>query len=240
MKNNILVITAHPDDLEFGCGGTIAKRAREGCNITLALSTCGGRGSRDQKISLKDLKLKREREQKEAAKILGFKQTISLDFPDGELEPNLALRESLTRVIRKYQPDIVYTHDPTSFYFKHRHHINHPDHRAVGEAALAAIFPAARDTNYFPQHFAQGLVTHKVEKIFLFNTDHWDWWEDISTTVDLKIKALLKHKSQFDEPEEARAKVKKYARAYGRQKNMEFAEVFKFLDLQTSDISIPV
>lgn len=239
MRENILVIGAHPDDPDFVCGGTLAKKAREGAKITYVLVTKGERGSRERIISVAKLKKIRVREQEEAAKIIGVKEVVFLDYPDGELEPSFKLRKELTKIIRKYQPDIVYTHDPTCFYFNYRHMVNHPDHRAVGEAALAAIFPAARDRLYFPQHLKEGLGVHRVEKIFLFNSEPWDYWEDISSTIEVKIEALLKHESQLEDPEAKIKRIKKFARFFGKKKGIRYAEVFKFLNLKNKEVAIP-
>ena len=151
-----LVIIAHADDAEFGSAGTIAKWVKQGVEVTYVVVTNGNKGSADPDMTPEALAALREKEQRAACKVLGVKNVVFLGYHDGELVPSLELRRDLTREVRRYKPDVAMVPDPTTWYFGNVY-INHPDHRAVGEAALAAIFPSARDRLTFPEAAGGGL-----------------------------------------------------------------------------------
>jgi LmbE family N-acetylglucosaminyl deacetylase len=154
----IAVVVAHPDDAEFICAGTIARWVDEGHEVVYVLLTSGDKGSADPEMTPQKLAATREAEQREAARILGARDVIFMRYPDGELEPNLELRREIVRIIRRLKPDVVVCQDPTVRWVDTQY-INHPDHRAAGEATLAAVFPAARDRMNFPELLAEGLRT---------------------------------------------------------------------------------
>ena len=137
----------------------------------------------------------RRREQVAACAVLGVDEVEFLHYEDGMVEPSLGLRRDIARVIRKHRPQAVLCQDPTRFY-SGRGYINHPDHRAVGEAALAAIYPSARDRLTFPELLREGLEPHKVKEVFIGFSEEADMIVDISDTVALKAAALKAHKSQ--------------------------------------------
>ena len=145
-----MVVTAHPDDAEWGCSGSVAKWTRQGWDVIYVLCTDGSKGSEDRKISGKKLATIREEEQRKAGEILGLKAIEFLGYPDGYLEPTLDLRKDISREIRKYKPSILITTNPTRDLLG-RGYIGHPDHFAAGEAALSAVFPSARDHLTFPE-----------------------------------------------------------------------------------------
>src|SRR3990172_1787900 len=151
----ILVIGAHPDDNDFGSAGTSAKAAKEGAKVFYLIATKGQRGGSGKKLTSEKLARIRDKEQQAAAKVLGVKKVHFLDFFDGELVADLKLKEQIVIFIRKYKPDYLFTMDPSRFYYKNFGFINHSDHRAVGEAALDACYPLARDLLSFPQHQSQ-------------------------------------------------------------------------------------
>lgn len=192
----VLVVMAHPDDAEFICGGTIAKWAAAGSYVVMALGTRGDKGSSDPEISSEKLMEIREREQHEAARILGAKEVEFLDFRDAELVADLRLREAITRLIRKHRPDALICQDPTARW-SGQDYIQHPDHLAMGEASLAAVFPSARDPLTFPQLLADGLRPHKTAEVYLAAARESDVWIDITGSFDTKIAALKAHKSQI-------------------------------------------
>jgi LmbE family N-acetylglucosaminyl deacetylase len=195
----VMPIFAHPDDPEFFCGGALAKWHSEGAQLIYVLATSGDKGSDDPNLSTTDLAAQREREQTEASQ--PGSQLVFLRNPDGELRPDLALRKQLTRAIRQHQPDIVISNDPASFWLLSGN-VNHPDHRAIGEAALAAVYPAARDLRSFPDLWQEeGLAPHKVRQIYLAGTLQPNCKIDISAFLGQKIEAILKHKSQIKDPD---------------------------------------
>lgn len=196
----VMVVLAHPDDPEFMCGGTVARWAAEGKEIVYVLATRGDKGSDDPAMTPERLAQMREQEQRAAAAVLGVRDVIFMGYPDGELVPDLRLRRDITRLIRQIRPDIVITADPTTRYFGSSY-INHPDHRAIGEATLDAIYPAARDRlNFIELWRDEGLEPHKVREVYIGNTPDADVQVDITDYIDKKITALLEHKSQIKDP----------------------------------------
>lgn len=224
--SRVMVIIAHADDAEFGSAGTIAKWVRQGKEVTYVIATNGNKGSSDPYLGSEKLTALREAEQRAACAALGVAQVVFLGYPDGELEPTLELRRDLSRVIRRYKPDIAVTSDPTTWYFGSSY-INHPDHRAIGTAALAAIFPAARDRLMFPELLAEGLEPHKVREVYLTTTNNPDVWVDITDTMDVKLEALKEHKTQIQDPAAVDKTVRERAEAMAAGHEMKYAERFK-------------
>lgn len=181
-----MAIGAHPDDIEFGAGGTLAKWAEAGCHVTMVIVTDGSKGTWDPDVAPTELAARRRAEQAEAAAALGAAEVIHLGHVDGELEVSMALREEICRQIRVAAPDVLLTHDPWQRYQLH------PDHRATGTAALDGVV-AARDPLFFP---GQGLAPHRPGAVLLWSADAPDHAEPVSTTIDSKIAALLCHSSQ--------------------------------------------
>jgi LmbE family N-acetylglucosaminyl deacetylase len=192
----IAVVVAHPDDAEFICAGTIARWVDEGHEVVYVLLTSGDKGSADPEMTPQKLAATREAEQREAARILGARDVIFMRYPDGELEPNLELRREIVRIIRRLKPDVVVCQDPTVRWVDTQY-INHPDHRAAGEATLAAVFPAARDRMNFPELLAEGLEPHKVREIYLAGALTPDVAIDITAYLERKLESLRAHVSQI-------------------------------------------
>ncbi len=192
-----LGIVAHPDDLEFGAAGTFAKWIAAGTEAYYLILTDGSKGSADPKISTEELIEIRRDEQRVAAQVLGLKDVFFLDYPDGMLEITMDLKRDIVRVIRQIKPDVVVTMDPSMIYTPSRGLINHPDHRAAGQAVLDAVFPLARDHLSFPEIYAEGLAPHKTSHILLINFNQPNYVVDISETIDTKIATLQAHVSQM-------------------------------------------
>lgn len=186
----VMVIAAHPDDSEFGSGGTIAKWVREGQKVICVVCTNGDKGTPDDNMTSERLAKIREQEQKEAAKVLGVSRVIFLGYGDGELEDTPEFRGKLVRLIREYRPDAVITHDPKLRYIGHR------DHRIAGMVAMDAIFPYSRDHLFYPEHRAEGLQPHKVKEVYFTGSEDPDTFIDISDTWEIKAKAICCHVSQ--------------------------------------------
>ena len=225
-----MVITAHPDDAEFTVAGTVARWVREGCSVIYVICTDGSRGSNEPHMTPERMAPIRHAEQLEAAHILGVQTVIFLDYEDGTLQPTLELRRDLTRLVRRYKPDIVICSDPTR-YFHRDMYVNHPDHRAAGEAALYAVFPSAVTRFIFPELLAEGLEPHKVGEIYLYGSPEPNTWVDITDTIDLKIAALKAHRSQVN-PEYAEIRIREWNGLVGRQYGVPYAEEFRRIILR--------
>jgi LmbE family N-acetylglucosaminyl deacetylase len=198
----IMGIFAHPDDPEFFCGGSFARWAAEGHRVIFVLATSGDKGSSDPQMTSERLIVIREAEERAAAARLGVQEVIFLRYPDGELQPTLDLRRQLTRLIRLKRPDIVVTNDPTVRWYG-TEYLNHPDHRAIGDAALDAVFPAARDHLTFPELLRdEGLAPHKVSTVYLCGTREPTVKIDVTDYLETKIAALREHKSQIADMDE--------------------------------------
>jgi LmbE family N-acetylglucosaminyl deacetylase len=232
----VLVIQAHPDDVEFTSAGTIAKWVREGAEVHYCSITSGDKGSPDPDITGPELATIRECEQRKACEVLGVKSVIFLGYQDATLVPDLALRRELTRVIRRVKPDVLMCQDPTMRYSGQRY-INHPDHVAAGEASLAAVFPSARDIKTFPELLAEGLEPHITPEVYIYGAREADLWVDISDTIGIKIAALKEHKSQVGDNENLTEMMEEWGRENARQHPHrpddfgEFAESFKYMKL---------
>ena len=183
-----LAVGAHPDDIEFGCGGTLAKWAAAGCEIHHLVCTDGSRGTWDAAEDPARLVVTREHEQRNAAAALGGTSEVTfLRWPDGEREAGLRQRWQVCAAIRSIRPDVVIGHDPWKRYRLH------PDHRNAGFLVTDGIV-AARDPLFFPE---QAISPHRPSTLLLFEADEPDHVEDVSTSVNTKIAALLEHRSQL-------------------------------------------
>lgn len=226
-------IHAHPDDQEFSIGGTLAKWAQAGCEIISVLITSGDSGSNDVTKDgsyKKDLAELREQEQLAANAVLGVKETIFLRYPDGELEPTIALRKDLTRLIRQFKPDTVSVGNPEGWFYGDEY-LNHPDHRAAAQAACEAVFPSAGTRLIFTDLLAAGYEPHDVRRLYIHGTDKSNTWVDVTNTLDTKIKALQQHASQID-PQEVGKWVIEWAEEDAKDKDMKYAEAFKVMILK--------
>jgi LmbE family N-acetylglucosaminyl deacetylase len=229
----VLVVGAHPDDNDFGAGATVAKAARQKAEIIYLIATTGQRGSSDETMTPERLSDIRKKEQKNAASVLGVREVHFLDYVDGELIPDLRLKEQVVKHIRRYRPDIVFTMDPSFFYFKNLGFVNHSDHRAIGEATLDACYPLARDLLSFPEHVNMGLNPHKVKELLLhsFVPENANFYVDVADTFDIKIKALSLHKSQVSDLKKIEERMRDRAEAAGRLGRSRYAEAFVRLHL---------
>jgi len=187
LPSRVLAIGAHPDDIEFGCGATLAKWAAAGCDVQLLVLTDGSKGSWDAGADQGALAVTRRTEQRAAAAALGASAVHNLDLVDGELHCGLAERERVCRVIRETMPAVVLGHDPWKRYRLH------PDHHHAGVLTVDAIV-AARDPHFYPE---QSLAPHRPEHLLLFEADVVDHLESVEHWLDAKLAALLCHRSQW-------------------------------------------
>jgi len=191
-----LVVAAHPDDSEFGCGGTAALWSRQGWEFYYLVCTNGNKGSADPEMTPERLAPLRQEEQRAAARRLGVKDVFFLNYEDGELTYTRKLLGDVVRHIRLIRPYAVFTSDPETIIVRDSF-VNHSDHRCAGLVAIDAVYPAARDRWNFPEHLEEGLEPHNVKEIYIWSMDKGNFCVDITDIVDLKIQALLEHKTQF-------------------------------------------
>jgi LmbE family N-acetylglucosaminyl deacetylase len=230
-----LAIAAHPDDVEFGCGATLAKWAAAGTVVHHLVCTDGSKGSWDVATDPVALVAQRQDEQRAAAKALGATgDVVFLGWVDGELESGLTQRSVVAREIRRLQPEVVLGHDPW------RRYRLHPDHRHAGHLAVEGIV-AARDPHFFPEH---GLADWRPSTLLLWEADVVDHVEDVSAFVDAKLAALFEHRTQLrstmdivvgadDEPAQRtrfERRVRDRLATFGRAAGVAFGEGFKRVD----------
>ncbi len=222
-----MVIFAHPDDAEIGAGATTALWASRGTRITYVQCTSGSSGSNDTEMTSDRIVRIRAVEQRAAADAIGVGDIVVLDRPDGEIEADRVFLGEIVHALRKYQPEVVFTHDPyRTNGFQHR------DHRNVGITVQDAIYPYARDHLHFPEHLVDGIKPHKVKHLFYWGTDRANIIVDVSDSVDTKINALAKHESQIpglsfgsDMAQRMRSRHTDTAKGYG----FEYGEAFRRL-----------
>ncbi|HCS41061.1 MAG TPA: PIG-L family deacetylase [Anaerolineaceae bacterium] len=197
-KKKILVILAHPDDPEFFMGATLARWGALGHEIRYCLLTTGQKGSQEMNQKPEDLATIRKEEQLNAANTLKVKSVEFMNYVDGEVVPDLEMRKKIVRVIRKYKPQIVISSDPLNF-FPGDNRVNHPDHRAAGQAVLDAVFPAAGNPMFFPELMSEeNLPPVNVAELWFSIPADANLVVDVSRYFDDKIKAILCHKTQLN------------------------------------------
>lgn len=223
----VMIVTAHPDDSEFGVAGTAAKFARQGIDVYHVICTNGNKGTADVDVNTQALAETRQREQRAACQVVGSREVVFLGYEDGELTPSLELRRDITRQIRKYKPDIVICHTPVMA-LGLPIAPNHPDHLAGGQAAFAAAYPSASSPHLFPELLVdEQLQPHKVKEIWFQATDQPNHWVDITDTVEVKIQALHQHRSQVGPGEWIDGMVREHSRRVGEPHGLPHAEAFR-------------
>jgi LmbE family N-acetylglucosaminyl deacetylase len=204
----VMVIMAHPDDPEFFTGGTIALWTREGAEIIYLILTNGNKGSDDPDMTPEQLAKLRQEEQRTAAGLLGVKTIIFLDQPDGELQVTLQLRQQVVREIRRHRPGVI------------------------GQVALEAIFPAARNAMYHPELLGEGLMPHAVHEIYLAGSTQPNRWVDITDVMDVKVQAIRSHASQLPDPKSTIERVRQRAEAVDEYGRSVYREAFHRLTIR--------
>jgi LmbE family N-acetylglucosaminyl deacetylase len=225
IPSSAMVIVAHPDDAEFTMAGTLALWMRAGCRLTYVVCTDGNAGSHEPDMTRERLAEIRRQEQRAACAVLGVADVVFLGYDDGQLQPSLELRRDLVRVIRQYKPEVVLTSDPTRL-FGSDTYINHPDHRAAGQAAVDAVAPASA----MPLLWPEVGIPHRVQQVYIYGNDQANLWVDISDTLQSKIEALKKHASQLGDWDPTE-RIRTWSAETGKEKGIPHAERFRVITL---------
>ena len=218
----VMVITAHPDDSEFGAAGTVAKMVKEGREVTDVIVTNGNKGSGDRTMTPERLVPIREEEQRNAAAVLGVSNIQFLGYPDCEVEDTRELRRDVSREIRRFRPDLVICQNPNRSTFLGA---SHRDHRITGGVTIDCVYPFARDHMAFPELMPE-FEPHKVREVYVMQWEDPDVVVDISDTMDLKLKALACHVSQIGDFAAMEKRVRERSALLGKSKGYAYAEAF--------------
>jgi LmbE family N-acetylglucosaminyl deacetylase len=218
----VLVVTAHPDDAEFGAGGTIARMVKQGREVTYVIVTNGNKGSGDRSMTPERLARIRETEQRNAASTLGVERVEFLGYEDGEVEDTRQLRLDVTRQIRQWRPDLVIAQNPLR---THNLYASHRDHRITGGVVLDCVYPLARDHLAFPE-LLPDYEPHKVREVHVMQWENPQVVVDISETMDLKLKALACHQSQLRDFAAVERRVRERSAELGQPHGYAYAETF--------------
>ena len=224
----VMVVTPHPDDAEYGVAGTVARWTREGKNVIYVVCTNGDKGTSDANVKPDKLARIREREQMAAARLLGVREVTFLRHPDQSLEDTPSFRKEIVRLIRIYRPEAVVTADP------YRRYIWHRDHRITGQVTLDAVFPYARDSLAYPDLLQEDLEPHKVREVLLWASEEPNYRCDITDTFDIKLAALRCHKSQVgnDLSPDLRKWLVQRAKDNAQGEDYELAEAFHRVEIR--------
>lgn len=224
-----LVVTAHPDDMEFGCAGVLARWSDVGADITLCIATDGSTGTQDRDLMGGKLSEIRKRESRDAADVVGINDLVWLDHRDGYVEYTLDLRKDIARVFRRYRPHRFMVIDPAST-FEDRF-INHPDHRAIGQASLDVAMTAGTTPGHFPELLDEGLMPWRgLRELWINGPGRYERVVDISDVIERKVDALRCHKSQVGEDaDEIAGFVRTYTAEAGRPHGYAHAETFRVI-----------
>lgn len=225
--DRVMVVTAHPDDAEFGAAGTVARMVKEGREVTYVVVTSGDKGSSDRTMTPERLARIREAEQRNAARVLGVERVEFLGYLDGEVEDTRDLRRDVTRQIRRWRPDLIITQNPRRTY---NLYASHRDHRITAGVALDCVYPLARDHLAFPELLPE-YEPHKVREVYLMQWENPHVVVDITDTMDLKLKALACHQSQFQDFAAVEARVRERAALLGKSRGYPYAEAFDHIVL---------
>jgi LmbE family N-acetylglucosaminyl deacetylase len=218
-----MAIGAHPDDPDFLAGGTIARFATEGREITYVIVTNGNKGSSDRNVTSAQLVPLREAEQRRAAVVLGVAHVEFLGYEDGELEDSRQLRRDISRQIRRWKPDLIVTLNPRRTYANFPGW--HRDHRTTGRVVLDCVYPLARDYLAFPELMPE-YEPHKVREVYTIQWEQPALLIDITETMDRKLEAIRCHASQIADFTQVEARMRTRASTLGQGQGYPYAEGF--------------
>ena len=222
-NGRVMFIAAHPDDPDFLAGGTIARLAKEGREITYVIVTNGNKGSSDRGVTSEQLAPIRAEEQRQAARVLGVERVEFLGYEDGEVEDTRDLRRDVTRQIRRWRPDLIITLNPQRTYDNFPGW--HRDHRTTGRVVLDCVYPLARDHLSFPELLPE-YEPHEVREVYLIQWDQPRLVIDITDTMELKLEAIRCHASQVGDFTTVETRMRNRAALLGKEKGFACAEGF--------------
>lgn len=224
----VMVVTAHPDDAEIMCGGTIIKFASMGRKVVLVIMTNGEKGSPNPKDDLVKLVRTRKKETCKSAKFMGVSEVVFLDHKDGELEDTHITRAQIVKLVRQWKPEAIFTPDPTNVFLKN--YVNHVDHRTVGWIVLNSLIPSG-NWHFYREHAGNNTEPHEIRELYLATAKEPDFAVDISKFFPKKIKALAFHKSQLgpetDSLDFFRNMFTKFAKEAGKRHQVKYAEEYR-------------
>ena len=230
-EDKVLVVTAHPDDVDFGSAGSVATWTSEGIDVAYCIITDGAAGSADPDVNLTELADRRQSEQRKAAAEVGVSDVRFLGYPDGRLEVSYDLRRDISRVIRDVRPSRVVCQSPERNWDRIR--ASHPYHLAAGEATLQAVYPDARNPYAHPDLLSAGLEPHEVGEVWLMASPRADRYVDITAVIERKLAALSCHESQIAEPQRLEEIVRRWTQATAERAGFgadHYAEAFQVVD----------
>ena len=226
-----LVVTAHPDDVDFGAAGTVAMLTDAGVEVSYCIVTDGDAGGSDRAMARHDVAMLRRKEQTDAAKIVGVTQLFFLGYGDGRLQVTLQLRADISAVIRRVRPRVVISQSPERNL--DRIYASHPDHLAAAEATLCAVYPDARNPFAFPELFDEDLEPWAVDEVWVMTALNGPNPIDVTAAVDRKIAALMCHVSQHTDPQRTATMVREWMINAAKQLGLPdgaAAETFRVVD----------
>jgi LmbE family N-acetylglucosaminyl deacetylase len=228
-----LVVTAHPDDVDFGSGGTVAALIKAGISVTYCICTDGDAGGFDDATDRSEIPAIRQAEQRAAGKVLGVTDIHFLGYKDGYLEPNHDVQRDIVRIMRKVKPQLVITQSPERNW--ERLPATHPDHMAAGEATTRALYPAVRNPYAYPElRKKEGLEAWTVSWLFLQGTTEPNHWIDITEHFDRKVQAISAHESQVSHMDDLDGMTRGWAMMWAERAGLpegRLAEGFKKVKL---------
>jgi LmbE family N-acetylglucosaminyl deacetylase len=234
----VLVVTAHPDDVDFGAAGTVAHWVEAGVEVAYCVVTDGDAGGGDRDMARSAVAELRREEQRKAAATLGVKEVNFLGYPDGRLAPTIELRRDVSRVVRTFRPERLVCQSPERNW--ERIGASHPDHLAAGEAAVCVAYPDARNPFAHPELLAEGLEPHSVREVWLMASPHPNRGIDITETFGKKIDALRRHESQVADEADLEGRVRGWASASAALAGLpdgSLAELFQVVTMPVSGSS---
>jgi LmbE family N-acetylglucosaminyl deacetylase len=226
-ESDVMVVSPHPDDAEYGVAGTVARWVKEGKRVIYVVCTNGDKGTSDIHMNPEDLIATRKKEQRAAADVLGVSEVIFLDLPDQGLEDTPEFRKRIVRLIRQYRPNTVVTADP------YRRYVWHRDHRITGQVVLDAVFPYARDHLAYPDLYEEGLRPHKVKELLFWAAEDVNYRSDITETFAFKVRALRCHESQMQQLEVPNPEgwLRQRCRDVAKDEEFELGEAFHRVEI---------
>ena len=226
--DRVLVVTAHPDDVDFGAAGTVAAFTDAGVAVAYCIVTDGEAGGEDRSLPRSEMAEIRRREQRAAAAEVGVTDITFLGYPDGRVAATLDLRRDISRVVRQFRPQRVLAQSPERYW--DRVFASHPDHLAAGEAAACAVYPDARNPFAHPELLDEGLEPHTVDELWLMAFPVPTVAVDTSATFERKVAALRSHRSQVGDGEHLEGMLREWSEGVARQAGMpdgSLAEAFR-------------